>query len=616
MTALAALALGGCDKILGLRRAELFDAGTGGACSNGQKDANETDVDCGGACQPCADHEGCLSGADCLSHVCEGGTCIPSACDDKVKNGNETDIDCGGNCPPCAAGGSCGKDADCKGASCVGGHCEATCTDGAQDGAESDVDCGMACGASALCADGKKCGAAGDCQSGVCLQSLCAGNYPWAHGYGDSGTTSAVVMSSAADASDNIILAGVFDGTINFGSNALTAGGTSIFLAKFNAAGDNVWSFKYDDGSGTAGVSQVVTDAAGDIFITGSFKNQINFGFGCAPLSTSSGVSAFLVKLDAFGTPVPQWCKVFGIAGGGNSGRAVAIDSADNVFLTGVLGGKTGGSADFGGGTLTSAGQQDVFLAKFDAAGNYKWAKRFGDADIQSPSNLVVDAQDGVVLSGAFRGSIDFGMGALASAGDYDVFLTRFDPGGAVTWNHQFGDGDVQIPSGMVIDGAGRIFLAGTFSGTIDLADAPLTSMGSGDLFLAQLDGTGHGLWSKRFGDASNQGGVRLALDPSGNPILLSTSQGTLDFGGLPLTSAGGPSGGQDIFLAKFRPDGTHVWSNVFGDAQAQYGGALAVDPSAAVIIGGNFGGAMSFGANKLSSTSGQDVFLAKLLLP
>jgi hypothetical protein len=86
-------------------------------CTNGVKDADETDVDCGGAsCKPCADHRSCLAGSDCANEVCDptAKTCTPATCTDGVQNGNETDVDCGGGtCPRCRNGKQCKAVGDC-----------------------------------------------------------------------------------------------------------------------------------------------------------------------------------------------------------------------------------------------------------------------------------------------------------------------------------------------------------------------------------------------------------------------------------------------------------------------------------------------------------------------
>ena len=142
-------------------------------CSDGVKNENETDLDCGGVCPPCADGKDCNAAADCQSDVCSGGVCQTPTCTDGVKNGTETDVDCGGaSCPQCPVGEQCMVDYDCTAGVCVGGFCQApACNDGVLNGTETGVDCG---GASCpQCADGIGCAVASDCSSGVCTGGVC-----------------------------------------------------------------------------------------------------------------------------------------------------------------------------------------------------------------------------------------------------------------------------------------------------------------------------------------------------------------------------------------------------------------------------------------------------------
>ena len=99
-------------------------------CANGRKDANETDIDCGGACGTCALGKRCSVNDDCTSKVCGNDVdasgypilaCI--SCSDKRKNGDETDVDCGGACGTCAKGKSCKLDRDCASFSCESNRC-------------------------------------------------------------------------------------------------------------------------------------------------------------------------------------------------------------------------------------------------------------------------------------------------------------------------------------------------------------------------------------------------------------------------------------------------------------------------------------------------------------
>jgi Cys-rich repeat protein len=114
------------------------------SCSDGKKNGDETDKDCGGAtCKKCGDGALCAVAGDCTSTVCTAscsgvlcfpGTrdkqCRPASCSDRTKNGAETAVDCGGGtCQRCTVGSVCTKNADCETDVCTGGKCAAAaCT--------------------------------------------------------------------------------------------------------------------------------------------------------------------------------------------------------------------------------------------------------------------------------------------------------------------------------------------------------------------------------------------------------------------------------------------------------------------------------------------------------
>jgi hypothetical protein len=159
---------------------------TDGTCqapthTDGQQNGAETAVDCGGAGAPkCANGLGCAAATDCESSVCaEDKMCAVPTATDKVKNGTETDVDCGGaDAPKCKLAAACVAGSDCVEGVCgADNKCAApTKTDGVKNGTETDVDCGGGAPTSApKCAVGLSCVAAGDCTEGVCgADSKCA----------------------------------------------------------------------------------------------------------------------------------------------------------------------------------------------------------------------------------------------------------------------------------------------------------------------------------------------------------------------------------------------------------------------------------------------------------
>jgi hypothetical protein len=92
-------------------------------CRDRVRDGDETDVDCGGSCQPCAGSLACAAPADCQSNTCTSSVCAPPSCTDGLHDGFESDRDCGGPCPACAIGAACIDDRDCASVNCVDGAC-------------------------------------------------------------------------------------------------------------------------------------------------------------------------------------------------------------------------------------------------------------------------------------------------------------------------------------------------------------------------------------------------------------------------------------------------------------------------------------------------------------
>lgn len=176
-------------------------------------------------------------------------------------------------------------------------------------------------------------------------------------------------------------------------------------------------------------------------------------------------------------------------------------------------------------------------------------------------------------------------------------------------WSQVFDGYGVDDERCVAVDWAGNAILTGSFGGTADFGGGPLTGAGASDVFVAKYDTRGVHLWSQRFGDASRQYSAGVAVDAFGNVVVTGYFQGTVDFGAGPLTSAGG----YDIFVAKFDPSGTHLWSKRFGDAGGQYRSEITVDASGNVLLTGSFEGTMDLGGGPLTSAGGYDIFVAKL---
>jgi hypothetical protein len=366
------------------------------------------------------------------------------------------------------------------------------------------------------------------------------GRHLWSKRAGDS--SDQACASVVVDSNESVIITGHMGGTANFGGQMplSSAGALDVFVAKYEPSGALLWNKRFGDGLSQWGRGLAV-DLDDNLLVSGGFEGDLDFGGGAI---TSTGPSdAFVVKLDADGEHV--WTRHFGGSGSATTYNLVS-DPDGAVLVVGWF----SGTMDFGGGARTSAGNTDVFVVKLDADGQHLWDRRYGDASAQESEGIAVDDGGNVLLAGYFQGSIDLGGEVLTSAGDYDVYIAKLDPDGNRVWSFRFGDDGMQAASRIVVDAFGDVLITGHTSGSADFGGGPLVGAGSFDVFVAKLDGGGSHIWSALFGEAENQAGQTLVTDLYGNVIVTGYIQGTADFGGGALMSAGS----SDAYIAKFGP--------------------------------------------------------------
>jgi hypothetical protein len=368
-----------------------------------------------------------------------------------------------------------------------------------------------------------------------------AGHHVWSKRFGDTSDQKASAV--AVDSAGNVVVAGNFYGTVDFGGGPLTsAGAQDIFVAKLDPTGQHLWSKRFSGvGAAARWLTSLALDAAGDVLLAGYFYGDVDLGGGT--LTSAGGADVFAARLDKDGGHL--WSKRFG-GTGDEFAMGVAAGGAGDAFITGSF----SATMDLGCGPLTGVGGQDVYVARLGPAGACSWSARFGDAATQVGTGIAVDATGNVLVTGYFAGGIDFGGGALTSAGTYDVFVAKLDGAGAYGWARRFGDADAQAGGGVTTDMAGNVVVTGIMKGQADFGGGPLASGGGKDIFVAKLDGAGAHLWSKRYGDDQDQGGTSVAVDPAGNVLVTGYMAGTVDFGGGALVSPGG----WDVFVAKLDP--------------------------------------------------------------
>jgi hypothetical protein len=343
----------------------------------------------------------------------------------------------------------------------------------------------------------------------------------------------------------------------------------------------------------------VALDNAGNAIITGGFYNTIDFGGGPLVDPVGSADDIFVAKLDTAGNHV--WSLSAGGANSFDQGHVVAVDGQGNVYVAG----ETGSGADFGGGPVTTSGNDNFFLAKLTSAGAHVWSHGFvvshptGAYEVSEVLGLAIDNAGHVVITGHFQGTVDFGAGPLTSSGtsltDHDVFVAMFDSNGNTVWSARYGGPLDDEATGAAFDLAGNLFIAGHFNSSIDFGLGPLASAGDDDVFIVKFYSNSLGLpvWNRRFGGMYVQRTAALAVNTNGAVALVGDFGGQLDFGGGPLI---GTPGNSDVFIAKLDDLGNYVFARSFGDANEQRATGVAFTPTGNVIMTGYFLGTIDFG--------------------
>ena len=281
---------------------------------------------------------------------------------------------------------------------------------------------------------------------------------------------------------------------------------------------------------------------------------------------------------------------VAGLTPGGDGVWAVGESSspaqAPRVAL-GMAVGRDDGSAYVVGNDSLS-----LYAQKLSGAGAVLWEKQFGSG----MDGAVATHGSGLVLIGSSMEAIDFGGGSLPPAGNSDAVVASLTAAGDHVWSRRFGAEGEQLGRSIATDAGNNVVVAGCFQGTIDLGCTPALTNSSGQraLFVARLSPAGECLWSQAFPFQGNNQDCkpRVAADASGSVLFAASLEGEIDFGGEPL-----PEGGNaDIVVAKFGPDGSHLWSKRFGDNYDQTVEDAAFDVSGNVLLTGSFLGQLNFG--------------------
>jgi len=368
---------------------------------------------------------------------------------------------------------------------------------------------------------------------------------------------------------------------VSYVNSQLSAAGFATRFQK-TTAGETATSSKdatYGIQITPGGVEQVSLSAAStpSLYLVGNSgsateTNTVTNAATSAATTTAADQAGRLTKLSGLdGTPVSTYSVSQTATGGTTTAQATAVDASGNVY---VIGSSTG---DFG--NQINQASQDVYLTKYDSAGHVVWQNLLGSAGSASGYGLALDPSGGVVVTGASTAQL---MTTSVSNGNNDSFVARYDANGEQTWIKQIQTLATNQSNAVSIDASGNIYIGGKVSGGV--IGAGQVALGGGDAFLAKLDSKGKILAENQFGTSGSDSVAATATDADGNLFVASVQNGhaviskyaggditaapvwTQDLGDL---AAGGAIGGLTVSNGKVYVSGSTSNANLTAGGQA-----------------------------------------------
>ncbi len=416
-------------------------------------------------------------------------------------------------------------------------------------------------------------------------------------------------IAACSDSHENVFLSGFFYGnTLAFENTTLTNADNSnstadIFVTKYDASGNLLWA-RSASGAAEDWCYSMTSDTSGNVFLTGFFHSS-TITFGNITL-THPGL--FVVKYDGSGNVI--WARD-GI--GNSETRSIKTDLSGNVFITGWFNTTTlqlGNITLTNGGF---AGIKDFFAAKYDASGAIVWAKSEGGIGHDQGLSISTDSSGSAFVTGDYKSpSITFGNTNLinANSDSTDVFVVKYDGAGNAVWAKRAGGTSSDGGFSIAATPDGTCYVTGWFySYSFQFGTTTINRVGpygTKDMFVAKYDSSGNLLWAKSAGGTYDDNAWSISLHHSGNIFIAGGYSGNISFGNISLQSTGGID---PAFIVLYNPDGNEVCAFKLSSG----GDDILVifsDPFGNLFLGGDYAGAS--GIDGLPVVGLEDAFITK----
>jgi hypothetical protein len=316
------------------------------------------------------------------------------------------------------------------------------------------------------------------------------GTREWTRQIGSGNTYDKAALCIATDSSGNVFVGGGVQGVLD---NSTWGGTRNYAVVKYNSSGTKQWSHQ---GAAATDANGVATDSSGNVYVAAENYDNIS-----------------VIKLNSTGAK--QWMKQ--LDSGSTAGRdipyAIATDSSDNVYVTGSTYGGLDGN--------THSGAWDLFLVKYNSSGTKQWTKQLGSSEDDIAYGVAVDSSGNVYAAGYTYGALDG-----SNAGSNDLFVVKYNSSGTRQWTRQLGTSSDEKAYGVATDSSGNVYATGITAGALD----GNTSAGDYDIFVVKYNSSGTKQWTRQLGSSKEDTAYGVAIDsPRGRVYIAGSTMGGLD---------------------------------------------------------------------------------------
>lgn len=380
-------------------------------------------------------------------------------------------------------------------------------------------------------------------------------------------------------------------------------------------------------GTSIDGGDGIAIDKSGNIIIAGHFSETVDFDPGpyVHNLSSNGSIDNFVVKYNPQG--YYQWAISFGSATT-DALNGVKTDANGNIYFCGSFSGQT--DFDPGPGTVlrSPVGMIDAYVVKLDSNGNFIWVVPFGGDSLDEASDLDIDGNGDIIVTGYFQDTVEISPGGEKLIGGYgkNIFLIKFDSNSLYQWQFTWGNSLGAEGLAVISDTANNYYLGGYKTPAIIEPQSNFKKIFGGitinrDILLTKFSTDGLIQWTRNIGgpkdDIVTRKGIAIYQDCI---YVIGVFSDTVDFdpstsGTTQLISVGD----YDVFVAKYDTVGNFVSCFGFGGTDQDKATDITVDNFNNIYLTGWFKGTVDFdpsgqihNVTSQGTNGASDIFIAK----